>query len=50
MAVATVDKPVMLPFAHASHWLANLIMLAPILGVGFWLAVVGIRDRRQRSQ
>ena len=32
----------MLPFAHAGHWLANLIMLAPVLGVGIWLAVVAI--------
>ena len=40
----------MLLIAHASHWLSNLIMLAPILGVGVWLAVVGIRDRWHRGQ
>jgi hypothetical protein len=39
----------MLPLAHAGHWLADLIFLAPLLGVGIWLAVAGIRDRRHRS-
>ena len=40
----------MLPLAHAAHWLADLIILAHILGVGVWLGVAGIRDRRHRSQ
>jgi hypothetical protein len=40
----------MLPFAHATHWIADLIFLAPLFAVGVWLAVAGIRDRRHRSQ
>jgi hypothetical protein len=39
----------MVPIAHTGHWLANVIMLAPVLGVGIWLAVVSIRDRWHRS-
>jgi hypothetical protein len=39
----------MLPIAHSSHWLANLIFLAPVICVGIWLAVAGIRDRWRRS-
>jgi hypothetical protein len=40
----------MLPIAHAGHWLANVIMLAPVLGVGVWLAIVSYRDRHHRSE
>ena len=39
----------MLPLAHATHWIADLIFIAPLLGVGVWLAVLGIRDRWHRS-
>jgi hypothetical protein len=35
----------MLPFAHATHWLADLMFLVPVVCVGIWLAIAGIRDR-----
>jgi hypothetical protein len=39
----------MLPIAHTAHWVADLAFLAPLLGVGIWIAVAGIRDRWRRS-
>jgi|SoiMethySBSTD1v2_1073268.scaffolds.fasta_scaffold1206407_2 hypothetical protein len=39
----------MLPFAHAGHWIADLMVFAPVIGVAIWLAVAGIRDRRRNQ-
>jgi hypothetical protein len=36
-----------LPIAHAGHWVADLIIFAPVVGVGIWMAVTGIRDRHR---
>jgi hypothetical protein len=36
-----------LPVAHAGHWLADLIVFAPVLFVAVWLVVASIRDRRR---
>jgi hypothetical protein len=47
VAAESGDVQVMLPFAHTGHWIADLMVLAPVLGVAIWLAVAGIRDRRR---
>jgi hypothetical protein len=36
-----------LPLAHAGHWLADLIIFLPVLVLGVWLLVAGIRDRNR---
>jgi hypothetical protein len=36
-----------LPIAHAGHWVADLIIFAPVVGGGIWMAVTGIRDRHR---
>jgi hypothetical protein len=38
---------VVIPFAHAGHWLADLVILAPVLGVAVWLIIVSILDKRR---
>jgi hypothetical protein len=38
---------IVLPVAHAGHWLADLIILAPVLAVGVWIAIASFRDRRR---
>lgn len=39
----------MLPFAHAGHWITDLMIFAPVIGVGIWLVVESIRDRRRNQ-
>ena len=36
-----------IPFAHAGHWLADLVVLAPVLGVAVWLIIVSVLDKRR---
>jgi len=38
---------VIVPLAHAGHWLIGLSYFAPVIGFLLWLAVVQIRDRRR---
>jgi hypothetical protein len=38
---------IVVPPAHVGHWLADLIILAPVLAVGAWIAIASIRDRRR---
>ena len=38
------------PLAHAGHWAASLLYLAPILIVTALLAVQSVRDRRRSMQ
>jgi hypothetical protein len=45
--VAGAGQPVNLLFAHAGHWLVDLIPLLPVLALGVWLLVTGIRNRRR---
>jgi hypothetical protein len=40
----------MLPFAHAGHWIADLMIFVPVIGVAVWLAVTGLLDRRRNSR
>jgi hypothetical protein len=40
----------MLPIAHTGHWITDLVFLAPLIGVGIWMAVAAIQDRRHRRQ
>ena len=34
--------------AHASHWLVNLIYIAPVLIVGGWVAAQSLQARRRQ--
>jgi hypothetical protein len=34
-------------FAHAGHWLVDLIVFLPVLVLGFWLLVAAIRNRNR---
>ena len=45
--VAGPSEPMMLQFAHAGHWLVDLIVFLPVLVVGVWLLVAGIRNRNR---
>ena len=35
------------PLAHAGHWLAELIYVVPVLAVVGWISVRSILDRRR---
>jgi hypothetical protein len=37
-------------FAHAGHWLASLAYAAPVLGLLGWMAVLKLRDARDRRR
>ena len=39
----------MVPVAHAGHWLESVVYLVPIVGFALWLAITPIKDRRSRS-
>lgn len=34
--------------AHAGHWLVNLAYAAPVVALLGWMAVVKVRERRER--
>jgi hypothetical protein len=36
-----------LVFAHAGHWLVDLITFSPVLAFGVWLLISTIRGRRR---
>ena len=40
----------MIPLAHAGHWLESVVYLVPIVGFGLWLAVTTIKDRRRQRR
>lgn len=33
--------------AHASHWLVNLLYMAPVIAFLIWLGVTTVRERRR---
>lgn len=37
------------PLAHAGHWLAQLLYVAPVIVVVGWIAARAVLDRRRRS-
>jgi hypothetical protein len=39
----------MVPVAHAGHWLESVVYLVPIVGFALWLAITTIKDRRSRG-
>lgn len=39
-----------LPLAHAGHWLAGLLYLAPVLILGAWLGTANLRERRRQRR
>ena len=36
-----------LPFAHAGHWIVDLLTLAPVAVLAFWFLITGVRSRRR---
>jgi hypothetical protein len=44
---AIQSAPAPLPFAHAGHVLVDLLMVAPVIALILWFAVITIRDRRR---
>jgi hypothetical protein len=40
----------MLVLAHAGHWLAQLLYVAPVVIIVAWLGVQNLRDRRAGKQ
>ena len=36
----------LVPIAHAGHWLVGLSYFVPVIGFLVWLAVVQIKERR----
>jgi hypothetical protein len=38
-----------LPVAHAGHWLAELMYVAPVLAIVVWIAIRSIIDRRREA-
>ena len=40
---------VLLPLAHAGHWLVNVAYLAPVVGFLGWLGWVTWKDRREEG-
>jgi hypothetical protein len=37
-------------FAHAGHWLASLAYAAPVIALLVWMAVLKVRDVRERRR
>jgi hypothetical protein len=37
-------------FAHAGHWLASLAYAVPVLALLVWMAVLKVRDIRDRRR
>ena len=40
----------MTPLAHAGHWLTTVAYFLPVVVFLVWLAVVQIKERRNRSR
>jgi uncharacterized membrane protein YoaK (UPF0700 family) len=36
----------LLPLAHAGHWLAELMYVMPVLAIVVWISIKAIIDRR----
>jgi hypothetical protein len=41
---------VLLPIAHAGHWLVNAAYLAPVVGFLGWLGWVTWKERREEGR
>jgi hypothetical protein len=39
-----------LPLAHAGHWLAELMYVAPVVVIVGWIGVRSLLDRRQERR
>jgi hypothetical protein len=40
----------MLPIAHAGHWLAETLYVAPVIVVVTWISVKALLDRRREGR
>ena len=41
---------VVLPFAHAGHWIVDLLTFVPVLVLLLWFVIAAIRDRRREEK
>lgn len=37
----------LVPFAHAGHWLVQVVYFVPVIGFVVWLVITQIKDRRR---
>jgi hypothetical protein len=37
---------VMLPLAHAGHWISDVLYVAPLVGLLIWLGITNLKERR----
>ena len=37
-------------FAHAGHWLADLLFVAPVFLIVGWVLIANLRDRRREER
>jgi hypothetical protein len=44
MATVAIEH-VILPIAHAGHWIVSLAYFAPVLGFLIWLGVTQLREK-----
>ena len=48
--MAALDFQPLIPVAHAGHWLLQFAYAAPVVGLLVWLAIVKVRDVRERRR
>jgi hypothetical protein len=39
-----------IPFAHAGHWIVDLLMLVPALLIALWFIGLAVRQRMRRER
>ena len=39
----------LIPLAHAGHWIAELLYVVPVLAVVGWISIRAIIDRRRQA-
>ena len=40
----------LLPLAHAGHWLAETLYIAPVIVVVTWISIKSLIDKRSRAR
>ena len=48
--MATVVGELMIPIAHAGHWITTVAYFLPVVAFLVWLAVTQFRERRRGRQ
>jgi len=42
--------PMLLPLAHAGHWLVEALYVAPVVVIVVWISVKSVLDRRRDAR